>query len=395
MKVRHPSLKLNQRGDTLIEVTFALVILAAVLVSSSLLAVKGLQQAHSAQERTQIADEAQRQAEGLRSFRDNHTWAEFLNGSGGIYSGVLNGGGSTCQASGGPCFHVDTRATVPGITSEFVPLPNNMAGSVATSYIEIKATPDGAAPPQSVDVVISYGFLNAGGGPMNEGHIKLRFTNLKLGLATPTPAPTPTPGPATPTPTPAGCAAAKDIVLVMDASASMLTPWGGTTRKAKAIQTANAFVDAMQISGPRNHMGVVQFNSVPTVLSPIVFDTAALHSAINGYTTSANTRITPALVMADTMLQASVRPLAPKVIVLMSDGLPDAGDKAIFVQAEAGVLSSEGIRVYTVYIGDDGGLGALAFMNSLKGNGGKSANAVNPGDLDGIMADIANIEGCN
>jgi Mg-chelatase subunit ChlD len=154
-------------------------------------------------------------------------------------------------------------------------------------------------------------------------------------------------------------------------------------------------VDAMQISGPRNHMGVVQFNSVPTVLSPIVFDTAALHSAVNGYTTSANTRITPALVMADTMLQASVRPLAPKVIVLMSDGLPDAGDKAIFVQAEAGVLSSEGIRVYTVYIGDDGGLGALAFMNSLKGNGGKSANAVNPGDLDGIMADISNIEGCN
>src|SRR4051812_27354890 len=85
---------LGEAGDTLIEVTIALTILSVVLSSAVVIATRATRLGVTAQERTSISDEAQGQMEALRGFRDNHTWKEFLDGSGSSYKGVRTAGGS-------------------------------------------------------------------------------------------------------------------------------------------------------------------------------------------------------------------------------------------------------------------------------------------------------------
>lgn len=96
-----------QAGDTLVEVTIAQAILTLVLLGSSGVAVKAFHLAATAQERTKISNEAQNQMEQLRTFRDNHTWSEFLHGpdAPGLYHGVMNGSGGSCEVAT-PCFHM-------------------------------------------------------------------------------------------------------------------------------------------------------------------------------------------------------------------------------------------------------------------------------------------------
>src|ERR1039458_6429789 len=77
----------REHGDTLIEVTIALSILSFVLLGSTALAVTAFRMGQTARERTQVAEVAQEQMEALRSFRDNHTWAEFQGGGPG-YQGI-------------------------------------------------------------------------------------------------------------------------------------------------------------------------------------------------------------------------------------------------------------------------------------------------------------------
>ena len=70
--------KLNQRGETLIEVTIALIIIGLVLLSAYVLTTRAFQLGQSAKERSQAAQLLQKQAEGLRSIRDqSSTWDAF------------------------------------------------------------------------------------------------------------------------------------------------------------------------------------------------------------------------------------------------------------------------------------------------------------------------------
>jgi type II secretory pathway pseudopilin PulG len=400
------SRKLNQRGDTLIEVTFALVILAAVLVSSSMLAVKALQQAHTGQERTQVADEAQRQLEGLRSFRDNHTWNEFLNGSGGTYLGVLNVGGTTCKAGAAPCFHLDTRPTTPGVTSEFVPLPNSMSGKVATSYIEVRAVQDGNSPPQSVDVTVSYGFLNEGGGPNNVGHIKARFTNLDFGLAA-----SPTPQAFTPTPTPVGCAGGpKDIVLMLDWSHSMSNDFiknSGVSRASIVRANTDLAIDNLSISSSQNQAALYAFARVPQLLSGGGFKNSpgSLHSALTAYDWKNlfGTFFTPALNQVGVQF-GSARPGAQKALIFLTDGdltdtfdpgIPGPYDSSTAARAAATALKNSGITIYTIGLNLDNVADPNARANlTAIGSPGKFYDAVSPGQFAAMLDSIATELSC-
>lgn len=161
----------------------ALAILAVVLLSATLITTRAFRLGQTARERTVVVEAAQQQAEALRSFRDNHTWAEFLNGgsmSGVGYNGVLNGNGSSpaCRITA-TCLRMAPRAFGPS-ASEFVPMGGSMAGPVPTSYIEIAVTPGVGSPPGSVDVIVSYGFQELGGTIQNTGHIKTTLTNIGL-----------------------------------------------------------------------------------------------------------------------------------------------------------------------------------------------------------------------
>ena len=181
-KVLLPGWTGMERGDTLIEVVFALGILSVVLTGSIGIAAKAFQAGQTARERTQLADEAQQQLEVLRAFRDNHSWQEFLYGSSvaGTYPGVLFFGGPAGCIGPAPCFHMVLANH--GSTTEYVPAAGGLpigALSVPTSYIEISANSPGGSPPNLVDFTITYGFEHIGGGAPNTGHIKTRLANLK------------------------------------------------------------------------------------------------------------------------------------------------------------------------------------------------------------------------
>lgn len=399
---------LGQYGDSLIEVTLALGILSMVLLTAMAVAVRAYNAGQVAQERTSVANEAQAQMEVLRAFRDNHTWEEFLRGRSGQFAGVLNAAtASPCVPTSqvpGDCFHM--QAIVLGSRTEFVPVGGKANGYVPTSYIEMMVIPGAGSTPKVVDIQISYGFDVRGGGSSSIGHIKTRLTDPRTAgvvppsvsvLPTPTPIATPTP---VPTPTPPVCSVGKsDIVLVMDASSSMTESWvradgTRTTKAAMAVVTARNFAENFQLGIDTNHMGVIQFNSGVTELSPVIWDTAALLTAIGRYRNTTGTHITDALIRADTMLPTALRPSAQPVVILLSDGLPDDGDNPSRVLAQATLMKNSGIRIYTVYIGSASSSTAIPLMRAVAGNGGTFANALLPDDMTAIIQNIVERETC-
>ena len=268
----------SERGDTLIEVTFALAILGMVLLSSTVVAVRALHFGQTARERNQISNQAQSQAEAMRSFRDKHTWDEFLRGDvvGTAYDGVQTGSSAAVCKVISPCFHMELVNT--GAGEEYVPRGGQIAGSVANSYVEIALTPNPGPGAQTIDFTINYGFETLGGGQNNAGHILSRLTNTRIAVA----------GPCAVPPAPA------DVVLVLDTSGSMDDPWYATNRLNALKGVASSFIDSTNIVPAANHLGLVQFAAVVRSFSNFNTDTATMKATINAYNTASGTRYLPA-----------------------------------------------------------------------------------------------------
>ncbi len=100
----------DQHGDTLIEVTMALSILAVVLTSGFLTANRAYILGQNARERTEIINLAQAQAEQLKNFRDIHTWNGFIgaipSGSTGFHM-LANG-----SPASGPVSAISTNGSI-------------------------------------------------------------------------------------------------------------------------------------------------------------------------------------------------------------------------------------------------------------------------------------------
>lgn len=171
----------NSRGDTLVEVTFALAILGAVLIGATAVATTAFRTGQTAKERTQVAIAAQGQMEALRSFRDNHTWSEFRAGSSPSYLGVDTAIGGVCST--GPCFHMELT-TLPG-TTEWVPkpgpavAPGPAAANVPGSSMEIYKAALGSDARCAYDFVLKYQFSQLGGGTASN-RIATKLVNLRF-----------------------------------------------------------------------------------------------------------------------------------------------------------------------------------------------------------------------
>lgn len=168
---------LGQRGDTLIEVTFALAILATVLLGSTSIAASAFRMGQTAKERTVTIEKAQQQIEALRSFRDSHSWNEFRSGNGcttpGGYCGVDNVGAT---------WHMELT-NVSGST-QWVPVTGSLAGPVPTSTMGISADLSTGlrmnARPCNYDFQLNYSFSPLGGGTQVKNQIRTRLGNLKF-----------------------------------------------------------------------------------------------------------------------------------------------------------------------------------------------------------------------
>jgi prepilin-type N-terminal cleavage/methylation domain-containing protein len=175
--------KRSERGDTLIEVTLALAILGMVLLGSTAIAATAFRTGQTARERTQIAAVAQSQLEALRSFRDNHTWAEFQTGrscgSAGGYCGINQVQTTACSFDASRrCFFMELRNTTAG-TTEWVPRPGSTNANVPTSVVEISTNTPGSQQTCGYDFLLTYSFEPLGGGTRASNRVFTRLANLK------------------------------------------------------------------------------------------------------------------------------------------------------------------------------------------------------------------------
>lgn len=175
-----PQSRLGARGDTLVEVTIALAILALVLTGAFVTANRAFNVGQSAKERSQVVGDAQRQAEALQSFRDSHTWSEFKTGN--SSSGLP--GINVRSATGGcvqPCFHMRTQV-VNGF-NQWVPVagPGPEPGQTSIpgqEYVRIIVESIDASVPESYHFRIDYGVPQRGGGADLASTIRLQLTDL-------------------------------------------------------------------------------------------------------------------------------------------------------------------------------------------------------------------------
>jgi type II secretory pathway pseudopilin PulG len=171
----------REDGDTLIEVTFALAILGSVILSCTALMTSAFKTGQTARERTQVSEVAQEQLEALRSFRDNHTWTDFQNGSAG-FSGI-----NTVAAG----FHMELKNT--GLGNEWVPVLGALTSGgssvlqVPTSQILINTTTGTSA--CGYNFLLKYNFAPIGSNNVNDAHgqIQTELVNLKFSGGSPCP----------------------------------------------------------------------------------------------------------------------------------------------------------------------------------------------------------------
>ncbi len=204
--------------------------------------------------------------------------------------------------------------------------------------------------------------------------------------ATPTPTSTATPtGTATPSPTATPkpvpiylpvvlrdppCDRVKphvDVVLVIDASSSMLEATRAGRPKVDAARTAaTVFLD--QLALPGDQAAVVGFNATAWLAQPLTGDRAALRRALGGLTVAQLTRIDLGIRAAHAELR-SLRRAAGHLpaIVVLTDGRNNP-EPVSSAEAAAAVAKADGVRLFTIGLGDDVEADALARMASAPGD---------------------------
>ncbi len=185
-----------------------------------------------------------------------------------------------------------------------------------------------------------------------------------------------------------------DVVLVMDCSYSMSQNLGGSSKISQARNAANSFVNSLLPTGnTTNRIAVVKFSTNATRVIGLTgaSNRSAVISAINGLTADSYTNIGAGLDEARSILNAS--PADDKVIVLLSDGLPNRpgsgtnpttqGRTAAINAATAAKNAGCGIYAIGYDVASDPGAGEL--LNEIQSEGYYPAGA----DLQSVFQQIA------
>ncbi len=170
-----------------------------------------------------------------------------------------------------------------------------------------------------------------------------------------------------------------DIVLVLDTSNSM------TGAKLDAARgAALAFLDLVNL--PRDRAAIVTFNQRPRLEAGLTGTRSALQAALASLATDQGTRIDLGLSLAlDELKSNRARADARPVIVLLTDGRPDAGTGAEALVA-AGRARAAGVTVFTIGLGGDVD---AALLSSIAGDPARYAFAPDGSALAEIYRRVA------
>lgn len=155
----------------------------------------------------------------------------------------------------------------------------------------------------------------------------------------------------------------RDIVLVLDVSGSM-----SGTPLAETKKAATNFVET--ILKQDASIGIVTYSSSADRIMDFSVDEQALKYAVSSIYESGMTNMDAGLSMAQSMLHNSNA--KKKIIVLMSDGIPNEGRQGDGLISFADEIKQEGILIYTLGFFEDLGsdkASAQALMDALASDG--------------------------
>lgn len=167
----------RQKGDTLIEVVIATVIIGVILFSAYTLSTKAFQLGQSAKERSQATQVLQEQAEALRSLRDSGTWTNFQSSFATI---PQSGGYYVFYVEKVPAGGVTKWEIKPATTDGFNPQVNNPD---IASFYRVKILGKFTTPELfTAKVNINWDRLGSGPEETSELYLKLADrSNIPLG----------------------------------------------------------------------------------------------------------------------------------------------------------------------------------------------------------------------
>lgn len=175
-----------------------------------------------------------------------------------------------------------------------------------------------------------------------------------------------------------------DVVLVIDASTSMLDPTAaGRTKLDAAKEAANSFLDQLDAS---DQVAIVAFNADAWLLQELTSDRAALDSAIVGITSAQQTCIVCAVgEAADELASDRRNPDNTPVLILLTDGKSNPRPVGEAV-ARAELAKQAGVTIFTIGLGDDLDFGALGRIASKPTYYYHAPDAEELGDIYGAIA---------
>ena len=146
--------------------------------------------------------------------------------------------------------------------------------------------------------------------------------------------------------------ASTDVILVIDASSSMDELSGGQKKIDAAKAAASTFLSLL--NPELDQVGVVAFDESILLAFAPNSDLAAADAAISGIQPGSGTRIDLAIAEASQLLWIDhVNHADNRVIVLLTDGRPNAGTENAVLEAAQNAKSKPNTTLYTIGLGGD------------------------------------------
>ncbi|MEM3742864.1 MAG: VWA domain-containing protein [Nitrososphaerota archaeon] len=175
-----------------------------------------------------------------------------------------------------------------------------------------------------------------------------------------------------------------DFHLVIDTSGSMNDKFRGETKLDAAKRAAKDFVS---ILSPNDHIGIVKFSSNAELLLDLTNDTKKAERIIDGLVSSGSTALGDGLWLALDRLQISGRENKLKVILLLTDGMHNAGTHKPDEAAER--AKQLGVVVYTIGYGERGEIDENTLKNIAFLTNGDYYYAPSPSSLRELYLSIS------
>ena len=174
-----------------------------------------------------------------------------------------------------------------------------------------------------------------------------------------------------------------DIYLVIDVSGSMQEE----SKLVFAKQAALEFVDTFQLDQSSDHrIGLVAFSDYAKMLVELDDNSKNLKEGINKLHPEGTTAMGEGVLTSTQSLSEETRPDAKKIIVLLSDGMSNAG---LHPLSAGGIARENNVTIFSVGYGYDADVLTLKAVASM--TNGKYYNALTGQDLADAFNEIADV----